>query len=280
MATNTAHTLPVRLSAPPPPGRLGSIPLWQYMLLLAGAALFLVSLEGAGLSGLSRETLLRLPQQVFYIGQQMFPPSLDRLTTVVTAIVQTLEMALTGCLIGIPISLAVAILCSRNLSPHPLVYLVSRALVTLLRTTPSLIWAILMIATVGLGPRAGTLTLVIASIGFCARFYAEAMEETDPGPREALTAIGAGKISAIFCSVLPAAMPALINTTLFNLEHTTRSSAVLGIVGAGGIGIELLVSLRTFRYDEAATILILVFFLVMAVEQGCAWIRRRFLMNS
>ena len=92
-----------------------------------------------------------------------------------------------------------------------------------------------------------------------------------------LTAIGSGTISTIFCAVLPAAMPAIINTTLFNLEHATRSSAVLGIVGAGGIGIELLVSLRTFRYDEAASILILVFLLVMGVEQGCAWVRRRFL---
>ena len=279
MATSiaTASRQPVQTKGPRPPGRLASIPLWQYLPLITVAALFAASLDGAGLGALNRETLLRLPQQTGYIVEQMFPPSLERLATVAKALVQTLEMALIGNLIGAPVSLAVAVFCSRTLSPHPLVYLASRAVVILLRTTPSLIWAILMIATVGLGPRAGTMTLILASIGFCARFYAEAMEETDPGPREALTAIGSGTISTIFCAVLPAAMPAIINTTLFNLEHATRSSAVLGIVGAGGIGIELLVSLRTFRYDEAASILILVFLLVMGVEQGCAWVRRRFL---
>ncbi len=265
---------------PVPPCRLASIALWQYILLLILAAMFIASLDGAGLSGLSKNDVLRLPTQALYIIQQMFPPSLDRIAVVGQAILQTLEMALIGNLIGVPISLAMAIPCTRTLSPHPLIYLAARALVTLLRTTPSLIWAILMIAAVGLGPRAGTMTLVLVTIGFCSRFYAEAMEETDPGPSEALTAIGAGKLSTIVCTVIPAAMPALINTTLFNLEYSTRSSAVLGIVGAGGIGIELLVSLRTFRYDEASAILILVFLLVMGVEQGCAWIRRSILESN
>ena len=124
---------------------------------------------------------------------------------------------------------------------------------------------------------AGTVTLILATVGFCGRFFAEAMEEIDPGPREALTALGANKTGAIFCSVIPDALPSFINTALFNLEHTTRSSAVLGIVGAGGIGIELMVSIKTFRYDEAATIMILVFIMVIAVEQVCAAIRRKIL---
>jgi phosphonate transport system permease protein len=103
------------------------------------------------------------------------------------------------------------------------------------------------------------------------------MEENDPGPGEALTAIGARKFGIIICAVFPAALPAFINTALFNLEHTTRSSTVLGIVGAGGIGIELMVSIKTFHYDEAATIMMFVFVLVVGVEQVCAWIRRQVL---
>jgi phosphonate transport system permease protein len=187
---------------------------------------------------------------------------------------QTLEMALVGNIIGIPISFCFAILAAKNLSPHPIIYYATRGVITFIRTTPSLLWAIFLIAAVGLGPRSGSVTLIIVTIGFCGRFFAEAMEEVDTGPQEALIALGADKSGAIFCSVFPAAMPSFVNTALFNLEHTTRSSTVLGIVGAGGIGIELMVSIKTFHYDEAATIMAMVFIMVVLVEQICGSIRR------
>ena len=265
-------------SSPPPP-RFYRPPLWQYLLYLLFGVFLVVALDGSGLSRLSWRDVAAMPGQVLYVLDQMFPPSLARLEMVGRAMLQTVEMALVGNLAGIPVSLALAVLGARNLSPHPTIYAVTRLFVTFLRTTPSLVWAIFLIVAVGLGPRAGTVTLFLATIGFCGRFFAEAMEEVDPGPREALTAMGASRGGAIVCAVIPAAMPALINTALFNLEHTTRSSAVLGIVGAGGIGIELLVSIKTFRYDEAATIIIFVFLVVMAVEQLCGRIRRRVLEN-
>jgi phosphonate transport system permease protein len=221
--------------------------------------------------------VIALPAQVLYVIDQMFPPSIERIKMVSVSMLQTLEMALVGNLIGIPVSLVLAVLAARNLSPHPVIYFCTRCIVTFLRTTPTLVWAIFLIVAVGLGPRAGTITLIIATIGFCGRFFAEAMEEIDPGPGEALTAIGARKFGVIICAVFPAALPAFINTALFNLEHTTRSSTVLGIVGAGGIGIELMVSIKTFHYDEAATIMMFVFVLVVGVEQLCAWIRRQVL---
>jgi phosphonate transport system permease protein len=119
---------------------------------------------------------------------------------------------------------------------------------------------------VGLGPFAGTLTLVMDTIGFCARFFAEAIEEVDEGPAEALTAMGASKVSVIACATLPMAMPSLINTSLFGLEKAVRSSVVLGLVGAGGIGAELATSMEMFRYDQAATIVLMIFALVVVVE--------------
>ncbi len=211
---------------------------------------------------------------IWRIWSEMFPPSLERLGPVSQSLLQTFEMAWIGNVIGVPISLVLAVLSARNTSPHPLIYAVTRGFVTFLRTTPSLIWAIFLISAVGLGPRAGTVTLVISTIGFCGRFFAEAIEEIQEEPTEALMCLGATKPGIICGAVLPAAMPSFINTALFNLEHTTRSSAVLGIVGAGGIGIELMVSIQTFHYDEAATIMIMVFIMVMLVEQFCAWIRR------
>jgi phosphonate transport system permease protein len=115
----------------------------------------------------------------------------------------------------------------------------------------------------------------VDTIGFCGRFFAEAMEECDRGPQEALAAAGAGKAAIVFAAVIPAAMPSFVNTSLFAFEKAVRSSVVLGLVGAGGIGIELKVAMDLFRYDEAATIILCIFALVLLVEQMSARIRRR-----
>ena len=131
--------------------------------------------------------------------------------------------------------------------------------------------------SVGLGPFAGTLAIVIDKIGFCGRFFAEAMEEVDRGPQEALSAMGASRLSLIMCAVFPAAMPSFINTSLFSLEKATRSSVVLGLVGAGGIGIELKVAMDLFNYDEAATIILAIFALVVLVERLSALLRKKVL---
>jgi phosphonate transport system permease protein len=151
----------------------------------------------------------------------------------------------------------------------------ARGCIAFFRTVPDLVWAIFFIIVVGLGPAAGVLALMIDKIGFAGRFFAEAMEEADRNPQEALRAIGAGRVSVIAAAVLPAALPSMVNTALFSLEKATRSSVVLGLVGAGGIGIELQVSMELFRYPEAATIIIAIFALVIAVEQCSAWLRRR-----
>jgi phosphonate transport system permease protein len=261
--------------SPLPPPRFRRPAWWQHLLVLAFLGSMMAAFDSLDITQLAGEDLQRIPQQMLTVGKQMLPPSCARLGAVSHALVQTLEMALVGNVIGLPLSLLLAVLAARNLTPHTGVYYATRGLLTLLRTTPALVWALFLIVAVGLGPRSGTLTLVLLTMGFCGRFFAEAMEEVNAAPQEALTALGATKTGILFCAVLPAALPSCINTALFNLEHSTRSSTVLGIVGAGGIGIELMVSLKTFRYDEAATILLLVFLMVMMVEQVCAAIRRR-----
>jgi phosphonate transport system permease protein len=101
------------------------------------------------------------------------------------------------------------------------------------------------------------------------------MEEVDRRPQDALTALGAGRASVVFCAVFPAAMPSFVNTSLFSLEKAVRSSVVLGLVGAGGIGIELKVAMDMFQYAEAGTVIIMVFLLVMAVESLSSYIRKK-----
>ncbi|GDY25991.1 hypothetical protein AHAT_18810 [Agarivorans sp. Toyoura001] len=238
---------------------------------------FLWSTSNAGLS--ISELLSGLPNMAT-IGGEMIPPATDRAWPMANAILVTFQMALVGTVIGIALSIPIAILAARNASPHPIVRHVTRSVVSFFRTVPDLAWALFFVASVGLGPFAGTLTIIVDTIGFCARFFAESMEEVDPGPSEALASIGANPIDRIAVVLIPGAMPSFINISLFSLEKAVRSSVVLGLVGAGGIGAELAVSMEMFRYDQAAMIVLMIFVLVFAVEQFSSSTRNRLLRQS
>jgi phosphonate transport system permease protein len=243
-----------------------------FALIVAAAAMLIASLQGIGFS--ASGFIGGVPNMGRILGE-MFPPSLERIGPVGKALVETFQMALVGTAAGVALSLPLAMLATRHLAPHPLLYHAARALIALFRTVPDLVWALFFVVAVGLGPFAGTLAIMVDIIGFCGRFFAEAMEEADRGPQEALQALGAGRTAVIVAAVVPAAMPSFINTSLFSLEKATRSSVVLGLVGAGGIGIELQVSMDLFRYAEASAIIIAIFILVVVVEQCSAWLRRR-----
>lgn len=247
--------LPVRFEQPS---------LLSALLFVAFILFFGWSLAAAGIS--IPELLNGLPNMA-RIGAEMMPPATDRALPVLGAVLVTFQMALVGTVIGIIISVPLAILMARNFTPHPAVRSAIRSLVSFIRTVPDLAWALFFVASVGLGPFAGTLTLVMDTIGFCARFFAETIEEIEDGPPEALAAIGAPKTSIIVCATFPMAMPALINTGLFSFEKAVRSSVVLGLVGAGGIGAELATSMEMFRFDQAATIILMIFILVLGVEK-------------
>lgn len=210
---------------------------------------------------------------------EMTPPETDQsfLTRVGKAMLTTLQMALAGTVLGVFVSLPLGTLASRATTPHPVVYHLARVFISLFRTVPDLVWALFFVATVGLGPFAGMLTLTVDTIGFCGRFFAESMEEIDKGPQEALTALGARRLAVLSACVIPMSLPAFVNTALFSLEKAVRSSVVLGLVGAGGIGIELKVSMDTFRYNEAAAIILCIFILVIMVERISSHIRQKIL---
>jgi phosphonate transport system permease protein len=259
------NTLPNRFDRPNP---------LTFALAVAVAAFVLVSFYN---SGLSFEKLDRGLPALARLGAQMFPPSVERLPQVLTMLLQTFQMAVAGTLLGLIFSLPLAILAAPSLSLHPIFVWGVRGILAMFRTVPDLVWAIIFVIAVGLGPAAGVLALMVDTIGFAARFFAEAMEETDKGPREALTAMGASRSGIIFSAIMPQAMPSMINTSLFSLEKSTRGSVVLGLVGAGGIGIELKVSLELFDYDQAATTIIAIFILVLLVERASTWVRVRML---
>ncbi|HWP23479.1 MAG TPA: phosphonate ABC transporter, permease protein PhnE [Candidatus Binatia bacterium] len=260
---SAAHTLPPRFRRPRSP----VLAAWIALLLFLGHAA-----AGVGLS--PTELITGLPH-LGRILSEMFPPDLTRIDRVAAAILETFQMALVGTALGIVLSFFLAVLASRTHSPSAPIYFVARSVVSLFRTVPDLVWALLFVVAVGLGPFAGTLAITIDTIGFCGRFFAEAMEEAHQAPQEALRAVGARWVDVIFCSVMPAASPSFINSSLFSLEKATRSSVILGLVGAGGIGIELKVAMELFNYSQAATAILAIFILVIAVEQTGAALRRR-----
>lgn len=206
---------------------------------------------------------------------RMFPPDLERIDRILWTLLITFQMAVAGALLGLVLSLPLAALAANGVSPNVVVRMMSRGIISLFRTVPELVWALIFVIAVGLGPAAGVLTIAVETIGFAGRFFAEAMEEADKGPREALEAIGASRTGIMFSAVLPEAAPSFVATSLYSLERAVRGSVVLGLVGAGGIGVDLKVAFDLFNYREACTIILLVFVLVVIVEQVSARIRKR-----
>ncbi len=257
-----------------PPRRFNRPPAWKFMLYLLGLAFFIWSLKGGGLS---LTDLVRGIPNMLRLIREMTPPDVSRLASISRAILETFQMGLVGAVVGIGISFGLAVLASRRNTPHPLVYYATRFVIAFCRSVPDLVWAVIFVASVGLGVFAGTLTIIVDTIGFCGRFFAEAMEEVDQGPEEALTTLGARRLDIVLAAIVPAAMPSFVNSSLFALEKAVRSSVVLGLVGAGGVGIELKVAMDMFQYQEAATIILCIFLLVIAVEQFSSYARRKFM---
>ncbi|MEM5582336.1 phosphonate ABC transporter, permease protein PhnE [Roseibium sp. AS2] len=263
------------------PSRVDRPGALQFTVYVALTAFVLWSFQGAGWS--FSALMSGGPAMADFL-YRTWPPSLERLPQLSEALVETFQMALAGTIIGVIVSLPLAILAAKSLSRQTLVsrvfYSTSRLLIAFFRTVPDLVWALVFVITVGLGPFAGMLAIAIDTIGFCGRFFAESMEDVEKGPSEALTAAGAGRFDTIFCAVVPAAMPSFITTALFALEKATRSSVVLGLVGAGGIGIELKVAMDFFDYQLAMTIILMIFVLVLLVERLGSIARSRILEGS
>lgn len=258
-----ARSLPNRFAAPGAVGFLG---------YLAAILVVLWSLEGTGWSA---ERLIAAPSRLADFMARSWPPSTDNLGRLAWKMIETMQIAVAGAAIGIVLSLPVALLATRGLVAGRAVNVAVRVLLGFIRAVPDLVWALLFVVAVGLGPFAGVLAIAIDTLGFCGRFFADDMENTDPGPAEALTATGARRVDVASAAVIPGAMPAFVSTSLFALEKAVRSSTILGLVGAGGIGIELKVAFDLFDYPTALTVILMIAVVVVGVEQLGAILRQR-----
>jgi phosphonate transport system permease protein len=186
--------------------------------------------------------------------------------TVMGATLETIQMAMAGTFLALLVAFPLGFLAARNTTPHPLVYQSVRLVLNLVRTIPDLALGLLFVAAVGLGAFAGTIALAIHTATVLGKLLSESVENIDEGVVEAIRATGAGYSQILSFAVLPQILPDLISFTLYRFETNIRAASVLGLIGAGGIGYLMNTSFRTFQYQEAAAIVLVLIGLVMLVD--------------
>jgi phosphonate transport system permease protein len=182
-------------------------------------------------------------------------------------------MTVTSTVIGVLLSVPIGVGAARNLAPLPL-YLFCRGVIALSRSLQEVIIAIFFVAMFGFGPFAGFLTLSFSTIGFLAKLLAEDIEEVDETQVEAIRATGAGWSQLVNYAIQPQVLPRLIGLSCYRLDINFRESAVIGIVGAGGIGATLNTAIDRYEYDSAGAILLLIIAIVMAAEYSSGYVRK------
>ena len=202
----------------------------------------------------------------------MNPNFAGRWTDISEGMIESLIMTVTSTAIGIAISIPIGFGAARNLAPLP-VYLFCRGIIALSRSFQEIIVAILFVAIFGFGPLAGVLTLSFATIGFLSKLLAEDIESIDKSQAEAVQATGSAWWQWLNYGIQPQVMPRLIGLSLYRLDINFRESAVVGLVGAGGIGATLNTAFDRYEYDTAAAILILIIVIVMLSEYISGYIR-------
>ncbi|MGQ0841945.1 phosphonate ABC transporter, permease protein PhnE [Actinokineospora sp.] len=197
------------------------------------------------------------------------------LADVGAAVLQTVQVSLAGLVLAAPIGLGAALLIAGNVGAPAWMRSTARTGAAVLRGVPDLLWALLFVATIGPGPAAGALAIAVHGAGLLAKLGAEQLEAVDPAPVEAVRLTGAGRGATAALAIVPQARAGLFSLLLYQWECNIRTSTVLGFVGAGGIGQELAISLKLFRYDELSTLIIAVLAMILIVDLFSRVIRRR-----
>lgn len=203
-----------------------------------------------------------------------FPPSFARSGLLIDGFLESLRIALLATVGGVALSIPIAFMAARNIAPTP-IYWLGRAIVIVARSFHPVIVAIVFVKAVGFGPFAGVLTLIVYSVGFVAKMLAERIEEIDFGQVEAMRAAGAPTLPTLFYAIFPQILPRQIGLTIYQLDSNLRASAVVGIVGAGGIGSTLANAFGRYDYDFALAIMIVIICAILVTEALSGWIRKR-----
>ncbi|KAA0010814.1 phosphonate ABC transporter, permease protein PhnE [Billgrantia pellis] len=215
------------------------------------------------------------PNQISNLGARMWPPDPRRLSEIASAMVETVHIATLATMLNVFIALPVAYIAAQNTTPNRACLWLGRFILVASRSVNTIIWALLFVAIFGPGVLAGILAIMFRSIGFVGKLMGEAIEEIDRRPVEAMEATGASKLKVVAYAIVPQVMPAFFAIVILRWDINIRESTVLGLVGAGGIGVILQGSIDTFAWRTVATILLAIIALVLFGEAVTSWLRRR-----
>jgi len=199
--------------------------------------------------------------------------------TALWAMFETIQMAFIGTAVGVVIALPLSMLAARNLNSK-FVYAPIRALLAAIRTFPSILWAILFVIMVGLGPFAGVLAIIMYTVGFVAKLQYESIETIDSDPMDAVSSIGVSKWQLIRYVVIPESAPHLLSQILYMFDYNVRQTSILGLVGAGGIGFYIINYIKFFEYGKAAIFMLIVLITVLAIDWVSVKIRDKYIIKS
>jgi len=205
---------------------------------------------------------------------EMVPPDFARWRDWLGPLVETLAMSVAGTALAVAFSVPLAFFAARNTTPNVVAYQLARFILNTLRAIPELIMGIVFVAAVGFGMLPGVLALGLHSVGMVGKFYAEAIEHAHKAPIEAAQATGAGQMQVISHGVMPQVFPHFADVTMYRWEYNFRASTVMGMVGAGGIGTELVGSLRLLDYPQVGAIMIVILAAVTIVDAISNRLRR------
>jgi phosphonate transport system permease protein len=251
---------------PPPRASLQNLLMWGILLALLAA-----SWKGADIRPLE---LIRSAGNMAQFANGFFPPNLADWRDDLSELFVTLEIALWGTALAVACSIPLALLASSNLTPWWIHHPVRRVLDSF-RAINEMVFALLFVSAVGLGPFAGVLALWVHTTGVLAKLFSEAVEAIDPRPVEGLRATGAHPLNVILYAVIPQVVPLWVSYTLYRFESNVRSASVVGIVGAGGIGAVLWDVIRGFEYGKTGFVLILLVLSVTLIDMLSAQVRKR-----
>jgi phosphonate transport system permease protein len=206
---------------------------------------------------------------------EVFSPNFAFFPQTIRPLIETFQMAVIACVIGCGIALPVAFLASRVTSPNRWVLGIDRSVLNVIRALPDLLYAMVFVAAIGIGPSAGILALIVFNIGVLAKLLSESVDAVDRGPIEAAVASGATRTEMIRTSVYPQVLPSFLAFSLYVFELNIRASTVIGIVGAGGIGNVLNTQIKFFNFSNVGLVILELFVLVLAIELVSITLRRR-----
>ena len=242
-------------------------------LLAAGIALLLYSAWICEILG--PKLLNGLPKLGDALAMMLVPSGLEYLPEFLWALLETVAMAFLGTLLGATLAVPLALVSARTTFPIRAAQFLFRRFSDTLRSLDYLIWALVFVRAIGLGPLAGIMAIALVETGTLAKLYSEALDNTTRKPVDGVRASGGSWLDGLRLGVLPQVLPNILASTLYMWESNTRSATILGIVGAGGIGYQLADRLRVYEFGQASLIIILIIMTVYAIDTLSAWLRLR-----